>query len=191
MKLTREEAHWSSFRIAVVDLQHTLRGYSPAPMASRDISISHARRGSKDIRSLSNGGPPSSMKLAKQDHLFRRENPQSALEDIVDVNPDSFKENPNPLDEVNHKNLWDDTKREPNQTHQHLELIGLEQVVNKNVFRNKTLANNLSSPAKPLSHASHTTNALSMTEQQLAETRLKLAMTESERDELEFQLMQR
>ena len=79
-----------------------------------------------------------------------------------------------------------------------VELTGLEEV-NKSMHSMNNVMNHhdhlLRSPAtNALSRESHntiTTNALSVAEQQLAETRLKLAMTESERDELEFQLIQR
>ena len=64
-------------------------------------------------------------------------------------------------------------------SHQNLELIGLEEV-------------NTEQHAQSSAHSSHATmDALSITAQQLSETRLKLALIESERDELEFQLMQK
>ena len=52
--------------------------------------------------------------------------------------------------------------------------------------------NALEQHAQSSVHSSHATmDALSITAQQLSETRLKLALIESERDELEFQLMQK
>ena len=88
------------------------------------------------------------------------------------------------------------TMEEGKETNKSVELTGLEEV-NKSVHsRNNIVLGthdhiNLRSPANAPSHTSHTTtNALSIAEQQLAETKLKLALTESERDELEFQLIQ-
>ena len=106
-------------------------------------------------------------------------------------------------------NTWNDKHDETSQRHENndLELNNLEEntdviltgleEVNKNVLHSSNNmivgggTNNLISPTNATSHASHTTmNALSVAEQSLVETRLKLAMTESERDELEFQLIQ-
>ena len=76
-------------------------------------------------------------------------------------------------------------------------LTGLEEVNKSRILHSSNNLivgggpNNLTSPTNATSHASHTTmNAMSVAEQSLVETRLKLAMTESERDELEFQLIQ-
>ena len=112
------------------------------------------------------------------------------------MNANAWKENAKPqnnaVDELETITSWDDTRNiETNQKHQVMELIGLEEV-NKGVYsRNITRGNDLFSPAHAPSHTSHTTDALSIAEQQLAETKLKLFMTEAERDELEFQLMQK
>ena len=79
-------------------------------------------------------------------------------------------------------------------SHQHLELIGLEEVTTSvyNRRNNSQCDNALEQHAQSSVHSSHATmDALSITAQQLSETRLKLALIESERDELEFQLMQK
>ena len=78
-------------------------------------------------------------------------------------------------------------------SHQQLELIGLEEVTTNEYHRNNCQCDNkVEQHAQSSAHSSHATmDALSITVQQLAETRLKLALTESERDEMEFQLMQK
>ena len=85
--------------------------------------------------------------------------------------------------------------------HQYLELIGMEEVdrnicsvnnkANLSSHDNTTTCNNPTNANAIMSHASQNTNALSIATQELAEMKLKLALTESERDELEFELMQR
>lgn len=139
--LTREEAHWSSFRNAVAGFQKDMQQHS-----KRRIPQSAA-----DGRSVS-------------------------VSDNKNANPQEVGQNRS-RDELDHSEETNDNN-ERKQTHNHLELIGLEEV-----------GNELLLPASP-SRESHATNALSVAEQQLAETKFKLAMTESERDELEFQLMQ-
>jgi len=79
-------------------------------------------------------------------------------------------------------------------SHQHLELIGLEEDTTSvyNRRNNSQGDNEHEQHAQSSAHSSHATmDALSITAQQLSETRLKLALIESERDELEFQLMQK
>mmetsp|Transcript_330 Transcript_330/g.645 ORF Transcript_330/g.645 Transcript_330/m.645 type:complete len:205 (-) Transcript_330:41-655(-) len=195
--LAGEEAHWSSFRSAVVGLQHSLGEHAPAPTEIGDSSSSsssryHARR-STNIRPEEKGVPPTSDDCCNS---TPRANPQSALEGVDAMNANAWKENAKPqnnaVGELETITSWDDTRNiETNQKHQVMELIGLEEV-NKGLYsRNNTRGNDLFSPAHAPSHTSHTTDALSIAEQQLAETKLKLFMTEAERDELEFQLMQK
>ncbi|KAL7536375.1 hypothetical protein ACHAXR_010634 [Thalassiosira sp. AJA248-18] len=196
-KLTREEAHWSSFRSAVLDLQHMmLSEHSSVPTETEENS-KNERRGGNDHLPERNGIPPPdediqrhrkngySSSLSSSKQKTARETPQSAL-DGIGMKEDAYNENTKP-----ESGSWDGASIETkHQSHQHLELIGLEEVNKIMYSRNNTVGSDLISPANAPSHASHTTNALSIAEQQLAETKLKLAMTESERDELEFQLMQ-
>ena len=102
---------------------------------------------------------------------------------------------------ANCNNSWDDKsielKNNNNSSHPQLELIGNLEEVKRNIQsrNNNTVMTHNDDILSPMnahqSHTSHTTNAaLSIAEQQLTETKLKLAMTEMERDELEFQLMQ-
>mmetsp|Transcript_4128 Transcript_4128/g.9270 ORF Transcript_4128/g.9270 Transcript_4128/m.9270 type:complete len:241 (+) Transcript_4128:107-829(+) len=230
-KLTREEAHWSSFRSAVVAFQDTLGDeQSPARTDNEDdIGRHDTRPGNNSRRPEKKSGRPMSenislhphnsfstpIKNAERDDSIQRNHPQSRLDDndnVADVpNSVAHHEKSNPQNDNNNvdkppldpRNSWehDNTILEPEieqqqQQQQHLELIGLEEV-NKGAYSrniittggNHTIA--ASSPANTqLSHASHATMALSMAEHELAEMKLKLAMTESERDELEFKLMQ-
>ena len=137
---------------------------------------------------------------------------QSALDDTYQVDKTTHQYGTTSIaaQEKHDNNLVNDENDETNQSHQNLELNSLEEgketnksveltgleEVNKSVHsRNNIVLGthdhiNLRSPANAPSHTSHTTtNALSIAEQQLAETKLKLALTESERDELEFELM--
>lgn len=72
--------------------------------------------------------------------------------------------------------------------HRHLELIGLEELDKSAYGRNNHVGNEVGQHAHSSTHSSQQT--LSIAAHQLAKIRLKLALTESERDELEFKLMQ-
>ena len=182
--VTREEAHWSSFRSAIAGLQRTLRTQAPSALGDAEcdgddprvidktgyISTDNhdAKRNHKD------GNSSRQMNHARTEGEKRQSNrPQ--------------KEFNLPKDELGTSNMImndsNDTGTEK-EANNRLELIGLDEVNTDNDL--------ILSPASAApSHTSHdTASALSMAEQQLAELRLKLAMTESERDELEFRLMQ-
>ena len=128
-----DEAHWTSFRSAIADLQFTLSGLGGS-------NINYQR------------------------------NPSSSPQDISPFQSGDCAK-----------------------AHQHLQLIGLEEVTTNEYNRNNCQCDNEHEQhAQSSAHSSHATmDALSITAQQLAETRLKLALTESERDEMEFQLMQK
>ncbi|KAL3757279.1 hypothetical protein ACHAWU_008440 [Discostella pseudostelligera] len=189
--LTKEEVHWSSFRSAVVCLQHTLSKVAQvSPRATLPDDVEHITDSTTDENSRQ-GSNNSAYRRIDSDH-----EPQSALDN------DGYNETASHLFQpqyiISNSTQWGDTNNiETNSSHRQLELIGLEQVHNNNNSWNGIAVDiidtdHLISPTHGgvPSHASHTTNALSIAEQQLAETRLKLAMTESERDELEFQLIQ-
>lgn len=139
--------------------------------------------------------------LSNEDETFQRKHPRSALADSEDgLGVDSFnckesEEQQNYVEEFASRNPSHNATIEYNPTHRYLELTGLEEVnkgeYDRNLSSHLSPENNLTSPTHLGSHTSHTTNPLSMAEQQLADTRLKLAITESERDELEFRLMQK
>lgn len=225
--LTREEAHWSSFRSAVIAFQDTLGDQqSSARTDNEDDNGRHdTRPGNNNRRPEKKSGRPISenssmhqhnrfstpIKNAEKDDSIQRKHPQSRLynnDNIADI-PNSIacqeksdpQNNNNAVDKppLDPRNPWEDdnTILEPEIGQQHhLELIGLEEV-NKGAYSRNIITTGgnhniaASSPANTqLSHASHTTIALSMAEHELAEMKLKLAMTESERDELEFKLMQ-
>ena len=144
-----EEAHWSSFRSAIADLQPTLTGLGSNTNNSNYASINY--RAPENM-------PPS--------HPY----------DISE-----FRLGSNTIIED-----FNSTK-----SHRHLELIGLDEVDRSVYNRNNQADNELEQHAQSSAHSTHSTMALSITAQQLSEMRLKLALTESERDELEFQLMQK
>lgn len=138
MTPANEEAHWTSFRGAIADLQLKLSNINNSNYASiyRHDPSSHPQ----DISAFRCGG--------------------SAI-------------------------LIDDNNNAKSQLH--LELIGLEEV-----NTNSQCENEHELHAQSSTHSSHATmDALSITTRQLSETKLKLALIESERDELEFQLMQK
>jgi hypothetical protein len=193
----REEAHWSSFRSAVVSFQQSLEEHSRAPTTeNRGSSGRHAERSSDiaDIRPEEKACPP-----ARDGNCVscREENSRFVSEGT----PTSPKKSTKDTKKEHHKaktiinDSWDrENTTSTNQVHhqhQQLELIGLEEV-DKDVNKNKARCSEFLSPANELSQTSHTdhTSALSIAEQRLAEVKLKLSMTEAERDELEFQLMQ-
>lgn len=198
---TKEEVHWSSFRSAVVGLQHSLRA-AHASSALADIEgISHARDEvhHHDMHHHRNGNNNSSSALIQNDDLG--ENTQSALDN--DASKERTKPQSNEQDKSNAldhffeaSSTWDGRNIETNnnEAHHRLELIGLEEVNTGDIYisSRNNVDNDLISPSSEPSHTSQTASiALSIAEQQLANMRLKLAMTESERDELEFQLMQK
>ena len=212
---TKEEAHWSSFRNAVSSLQQTLLESSvhPPKLSHDDIDI---RNGSRDRYSTYNHTDGSGIigihdRNKGHDTKTSILNSQSSIIDDTcqEENSSSMPKYQNVVSKRS-KKTWDDEHDETSQRHENndLEINSLEEntdviltgieEVNKSVLHRSNnmivgggTNNNLISPTNATSHASHTTmNALSVAEQSLVETRLKLAMTESERDELEFQLIQ-
>jgi len=166
---SKEEAHWSSFRSAVAGLQHALTELSYSAEVKMERTSTGCELYGSDVNSSS-----TSSRNAPKNKL------QSILDDVCNK-PQDVSEN-----------RWDGGNIEINRSlHRHLELFGLEEVDKSEYSReNHHDGNELAPPAHSSAHSSHATIALSMASQQLAETRLKLALTESERDELEFRLMQ-
>ena len=213
---TREEAHWNSFRIAVDSLQKTLlesESVHPPHKLSDEV-----RNGSRDRCSNHTDGRgiigihEQNRKKIHNAKTSISNSHSSIIDDTLcqEENSSSMPKHQNVISKRSNKTSWNDKHDETSQKHQNNDmeinsleentdviLTGLEEV-NKSVLHNRSNnmivgggPNNLISPANATSHASHTTmNALSVAEQSLVETRLKLAMTESERDELEFQLIQ-
>ena len=204
---TKEEAHWASFRSAVGSLQQLL------------VHVNNNIGEGDETNTIDNGNMQGMNQLhinsstSNEKKTARIINPQSALDDtyqdkITQITHE-YGTTSIAAQQRNDKNSWDEAN-ETNQSHPNLELNSLEEgedtnrsveltgleEVNRSVHsRNNIVLGtgdhiNLTSPANAPSHTSHTTTMLSQAEQQLAETRLKLAMTESERDELEFQLIQ-
>jgi hypothetical protein len=173
---SKEEAHWSSFRSAVAGLQHVLTELSYSAEVKMERTSTGRELYGRDVNSSS-----ASSRNAPTNE------PQSIVDDVCDENSIPC----DPPQDIS-KNRWDGGNIEINRSlHRHLELIGLEEV-DKSEYSmgNHHDGNELAPPAHSSAHSSHATIALSMASQQLAEARLKLAFTESERDELEFRLMQ-
>lgn len=181
--LAKEEEHWTSFRSAVVCLQYTLS------------------------KLLTTANVESSGSMMNDGYSYQRKKnpvPQklgSSCEHQSEMNRDACNEcashRHQPQDITSNNILRNGTNTiDTNSDHRQLQLIGLEKVHISNSWNSNIInmanTDHLISPAHGgvPSNASYATNALSIAEQQLAETRLKLAMTESERDELEFQLIQ-
>ncbi len=181
MGSTKEEEYWSSFRSAVACLQQKLSEKAKENVERSDNT---------------NGGPHRRNSIS-----IHRRFDSSHAEHLSVLNTDACNEcaspQHRPQDIASNNNQWDGTNIiDAHLAHRRLELIGLENVHNNNSWNGNTIdivdTDDLISPARggAPSHSSYATNALSIAEQQLAETRLRLAMTESERDELEFQLIQ-
>eukprot|EP00985_Skeletonema_marinoi_P006459 scaffold2798_cov87-Skeletonema_marinoi.AAC.2 len=207
-----EEAHWSSFRGEVLQLQQTLvaslfdndngcTSSSTKPVKkSRDKNTSRkgndANYSSQADPTTKNNGKqleaPANVNGTQLHHGVTKENklPQSQLLQL------------SPLEELDDNselinNESDDRKYNTTQSHHHyLELIGMEEVdrsicsVNNKHNLSSHDNNNVPANNNAMSHASQNTNALSIATQELAELKLKLALTESQKDELEFELMQ-
>ena len=194
MPTTKEEIHWSSFRSAVVCLQPTL--LSRRLTSARSAGAESCTSAKVDVHKKQRNAD----RVASQNNNASAHEPQSAS-DNNEINGSASHEN-RPQDMVTNNTQWDDDddNLEKNEIHRHrhrqLELIGLEKVRKSSSWNVNTIdiidAVDHLSPAHggAPSHASYATNVLSIAEQQLVETRLKLAMTESERDELEFHLIQ-
>ena len=87
------------------------------------------------------------------------------------------------------KSIYSNSNKNNSSTHR-FDFSGLEEVNKSICSNNNTIEELMVSPLNAETNTSQTaTVALSLAESQLAEMKLKLAMTESERDELEFELM--
>ena len=203
--ITKEEAHWASFRSAVGNLQQTLL------MNNLDDAKENEVNGQNTPQHAKNTSTSTSMKQhdAKQNIKLRNHAGDIPSSNVKEENsrPDTWAEEDNDETYQNHQQYLvlsslDEEEYEQDDdvlNKSSVELTGLEEV-NKSMHSMNNVMNHhdlLRSPAttnalsRTESHNTTTTNALSVAEQKLAETRLKLAMTESERDELEFQLIQR
>eukprot|EP00578_Thalassiosira_sp_NH16_P015864 CAMPEP_0181112302 /NCGR_PEP_ID=MMETSP1071-20121207/19741_1 /TAXON_ID=35127 /ORGANISM="Thalassiosira sp., Strain NH16" /LENGTH=188 /DNA_ID=CAMNT_0023196263 /DNA_START=128 /DNA_END=694 /DNA_ORIENTATION=- len=180
--LTNEEAHWSAFRSAVAGLQSTLTKRSSVPAETEHGGEKIIRSDNNNFRKHITGDDRSAS---------GPNNPKkNACEEGTNHNT-YHQDRANAGDGLEDCNRWDNTDVGTDRIHQRLELIGFEEVNKSSYGRNNNYGDvGPISPAIESSAYSQTTNALSVAEQQLVETKLKLAMTESERDELEFQLMQ-
>ena len=206
-----EEAHWSSFRGEVLQLQQTLV----------ESLLCNGGENNHGCFSSASATKPTEKKTQRGDNTLnsRRERSRApfygsrANYSTTDDDDPLLKENKlplrqpqlSPLEQVNDgcadKILLDNYTTTSFQTHHHFELLGMEEVdksicsinnkhnISSQRHSNKIPTNN-SNNNNALSHASQNTSAISIATQELAEMKLKLALTESERDELEFELMQ-
>jgi len=181
MDVTKEEMLWSSFRLAVGDLQRSLRGELAArasPKMRAEVTEVSTRRGSNVPRAKAK--PPrkdTGIATIKESTGDQSRCSSAAGEDVSQLSSPRSDQSATM------------TTRKPR-----LELTGMEEVNRNAKVRSMAdaggIGGNVISPLNNApSHASQTTAQLSMAEQQLAETKLKLAMTEEERDELEFRLL--
>ena len=171
--ISKEEMLWSSFRLAVGDLQRSLRDELADACASPPM-----RADATAASLLGNNSDVPRARQRKQD---------TGIATIKESTGDQSRcssatggEDVSQLSSPRSDESATITTRKPR-----LELMGMEEV-----NRAGGIGGNVMSPLNNApSHASQTTAQLSMAEQQLAETKLKLAMTEEERDELEFRLL--
>jgi len=205
-----EEAHWSSFRGEVLQLQQTLvaslfdndNGCTSSTKSVKKSRVKNTSRKGNDANYSSQADPmtkntgkqleaPANVNGTQLHHGVTKENklPQSQLQ-------------LSPLEELDDNselinNESDDSNYNATHSHHHyLELIGMEEVdrsicsVNNKHNLSSHDNNNVPANNNAMSHASQNTTALSIATQELAELKLKLALTESQKDELEFELMQ-
>ncbi len=211
-----EEAHWSSFRGEVLQLQQTLvqslmesNGNNGCPSSTRPVKTSRDRIDSMKGDAANDGDQIESTITGKQiDSSAAVDEHDTALSRNYHDTPQSQLQLLSPLEEAgdDFESINNDndikTYNITSTNHQYLELIGMEEV-DKSIcsVNNKThlsshdnsnnYNNNNPTNTNAMSHASQNTSALSIATQELAEMKLKLALTESERDELEFELMQK
>ncbi|KAL3817317.1 hypothetical protein ACHAXA_003058 [Cyclostephanos tholiformis] len=173
MTFSKEEAHWSSFRSAVAGLQNALIELSFSDEAETERSSADRELYGNDVNSCTYNNLRDAAPAGNK-------RPQSISDDLCNEDatthyyPHYFT-----------KDRWQSGNTEIEKSHRHLELIGLEEIEMNNNVGNEDIP-----PTHSPTQSSNATVALSITTQQLAEMRLKLALTESERDELEFRLMQ-
>ncbi|KAL7549278.1 hypothetical protein ACHAWF_012554 [Thalassiosira exigua] len=204
INLIREEAHWSSFRHAVAGLQVALVEKSSFETETKDRnSYERQRRGSLDSLADVKSTPNTISKHSGAQHgdsslgqNVGEEYSQSALNENSlksdSLTEDRFHRGDRDLSHLPKNMLENNSPGGDNigTKNPTLELVGLEEV-NRAVYNKSNFdGNGISSPVTAPSQMSPASNALTKAEQQLAEMKLRLAMTESERDELEFILMQ-
>mmetsp|Transcript_30187 Transcript_30187/g.61446 ORF Transcript_30187/g.61446 Transcript_30187/m.61446 type:complete len:212 (-) Transcript_30187:1217-1852(-) len=195
----REEAHWSSFHNAVVRLQsQLLQNMATSSTDDEESSISRPHRLANDIRMMEVG----EMERWKLGVVDLKGSPDSESRDnCSDEMLSKIQDGPR-----NHKNSRDKPDRMSSQeedldsssqldyydarlTHHVVDFVGFSADHETSI--------NLGELASPLNVTSSSfpgdalvSDAMIPAEQELIELKLRLAMTESERDELEFELMQ-
>jgi len=209
---TKEEAHWNSFSHAVGSLQQTLleETVQPQHKFSDDVRNGSSSTSRDRYSNHTDGGGTIGINEGNRNKRHNKKssisNSQSSIIDDTSCQEENSSSMPKHQDVISKSSnkTWDDKHDDTSQRHENNDLeinsleentdvilTGLEEVNKSVLHKVGGGTNNLISPTNATSHASHTTmNALSIAEQSLVETRLKLAMTESERDELEFQLIQ-
>ena len=217
-----EEAHWSSFRGEVLQLQQSLveilsdkdNGCSPSTKPVKTSRDDNNNMNSRKGETACYGSQINS-KANIASKQMKIEAPVDENDTVLNNYRDFSTKNKLPQsqqlasfeeldDDDNYESISNDSdtgkKYSSTQPHyyQYLELVGMEEVDRSvcSVNNKSNLAahdndNRISTNyTNAMSHASQNTNALSIAAQELAEMKLKLALTESERDELEFELMQ-
>ena len=176
--ISKEEMLWSSFRLAVGDLQRSLRDEladaCASPPMRADATAASLLGNNSDVPRARQRKQDTGIATIKESTGDQSRCSSATGEDVSQLSSPRSDESATM------------TTRKPR-----LELMGMEEV-NRNASKAAAggIGGNVMSPLNNApSHASQTTAQLSMAEQQLAETKLKLAMTEEERDELEFRLL--
>mmetsp|Transcript_872 Transcript_872/g.1813 ORF Transcript_872/g.1813 Transcript_872/m.1813 type:complete len:214 (+) Transcript_872:152-793(+) len=211
---TREEAHWSSFRNAVLGLQNNLGRnhehghHPPVPkevMGSTIVESEKIRSGALETNGMDNE-PNSSRRKGHQSALlpdagaansntlrhYSIESPKPRTRSVVAA--DDFLTTIPSWDSKKTMETIESPRGGATTTTTRLELTGLEQV-------DKGASTGILLDAAPHSSPGNTSSGIhaaqssqshhTAAEQQLAEVKLRLFLTEEERDELEFQLMQK
>jgi hypothetical protein len=182
----REEQHWTSFRSAVVCLQQKLgeqMSEDPPVDDAKCEQIQHCYIDDEERDDFS-----VSSDILGSD----TQQPQLVSVQIQHgSSASSLHNNPQEEESTNNNNRNNNNNSNKNNSSTHrFDFSGLEEVNKSICSNNNTIEELMVSPLNAETNTSQTaTVALSLAESQLAEMKLKLAMTESERDELEFELM--
>ncbi|EED95510.1 predicted protein [Thalassiosira pseudonana CCMP1335] len=182
----REEQHWTSFRSAVVCLQQKL-----GEQMSEDPPVDDAKCGQIQHCYIDDEERDD---FSVSSDILGSDTQQPQLVSVQiqhGSSASSLHNNPQEEESTNNNNRNNNNNSNKNNSSTHrFDFSGLEEVNKSICSNNNTIEELMVSPLNAETNTSQTaTVALSLAESQLAEMKLKLAMTESERDELEFELM--
>jgi len=196
----REEQHWTSFRSAVVCLQQKLgeqMSEDPPVDDAKCEQIQHCyiddeERDDFSVSSDILGSDTQQPQLVSVQiqHGSSASSLHNNPQEEESTNNNNRNNNNNNNNRNNNNNNSNSNSNKNNSSTHRFDFSGLEEVNKSICSNNNTIEELMVSPLNAETNTSQTaTVALSLAESQLAEMKLKLAMTESERDELEFELM--